>query len=247
MSSPCIICGKSFPPVDMGEKNAFRFKACAACGSVTTDPAVTAGQLDDFYAQVAPVITHEPKHEKAISRIAKSIAKYETAPSGKIFLDINCNQGYGVAAARSLGFSSCTGITPYAFYADFARASYGEGDFLHVSAADYAAQGRTFDFILCTAGFCQAPDPAALATAITKMLKPGGMAYIDEPNGNSMWLPGKFSKWDFAQPPFNFIYPSFEGLKGLLKRNGLAVEKRRINLGPYMQMTVRKNHAAQRI
>jgi len=100
----CRICLKPFVEYPMGEKNGFKFTACKTCGSVETAPWPTQGILDQFFADIQPEIVHYPNHQGEIIRIKKLLGKITRDFKGRRFLDVCSRQGYGVIAAKELGF-----------------------------------------------------------------------------------------------------------------------------------------------
>ena len=226
----------------MGEKGGYIFIACKQCGSVMTDPLITQDGLDGFFGEVQPQVTHVPHPEREITYMQRRITKLMqagTKGTGKRFLDVCCRQGYAVKAARGLGFQAM-GIDPHDFYIKFAREKWGAEHFEQSTPQDYAARGQQADIVFSFLGFSEQPDVDVYAAALAKIVAPEGKIYIEESDGNSFWLPRKFTKWDYVEPPLNFIYPSRKGMIAVLKRHGLKVESKLFGLGPFMRLVVVK-------
>lgn len=240
MSTVCRICRKENNPVAMGDKDGYRFIACAACGSVYVDTWMTHEIRDTFFGDIQPQITHVPNPNGEIADTARTIKKIaNTTTKGRRFLDVNARNGYAVMAAKGLGFDA-HGIDSHEFFIEFAQKTYPPELFTQTSAIDYAAQGKQADVIFTRETFCEQIDPDAFAAALAKILAPGGVIYLEEPDGNSFNVPKYFPSWQMVFPPLNFAYYSKVGMKALLKRHGLKVQKTFFNWRPVMRMLIVK-------
>lgn len=237
----CRICQESFHPFPMGEKNEWKFIACKICGSVMVDPWPTAEELDQFFADIQPEIVHVPQPEAEIAEIKKKIKKIVRGePAGKTFIDVCCRQGYAVEAAWQMGMKP-QGIDSHDFFYKFAKEKYPSNTFTHATAMEFTKSGVQVDVVFAQEAFCESLDPEALAAALAKLVAPGGIVYIEEPDGNSFNVPKVFANWSFVEPPLNFFYPSKKGLTKLLARNGLKVEKSFFVWAPHMKMILTKS------
>lgn len=219
----------------MGEKNDYQLVACDSCGSVMTEPWVQQPDLNKFFGDVQPNITHLTNPEAQIAAMKKIILKIAPHVSIRRFLDISCRQGYGVMAAKELGFKA-KGIDPHDFFITFAKDKYDADLFEHVSVPDYAASLAKADIIFSIESLCEQPDPDGYMAALSKILAPGGILYLQEPDGNHFMLPRKFAKWAFVDPPLNFSYLSKSGMRALLERHGLKIQKSFFSWKPFMKM-----------
>jgi len=235
----CPICLKPFVPYPMGEKNDFQFAACSACGSVMVTPWMTDEKREQYFGEIEPQITHTPNPDNDIAARKKAIERIMPNPAGKKFLDVCSQQGYSVVAAKSLGMTA-HGIDPHEFFVDFARSKFGDELFDYTSASEYAeSHAGEYDFIYVQEAFSANTRPDELAAALKKLLAPGGVIYIEEPDGNHWNLPGKFILWPLVFPPINFSYISRKGLALLLKRHGLAVTKVFWSWHPFSKLVVK--------
>lgn len=224
----------------MGEKNGYKFVACKSCGSVLVQPALTQTELDQFFGDIQPDIVHLPNPTAEIMRMKNLIKKIAPSATGKRFLDISCRQGYAVVAAKELGFQQVKGIDSHAFFIDFAKDKYDASLFEHISLPGYALKGQQADVIFSIESLCEQPDLEGYVASLSQILAPGGVIYLHEPDGNSWHLPRTFTRWAFVDPPLNFTYLSEIGLKTLLGRHGLKIEKKFFTWGPFMRLLVKK-------
>lgn len=235
----CRICKLPFNEYPMGEKEGYKLVACKACGSVMTDPWPMQAELDKFFGDIQPEIVHLPSPLLEINRIKKLLKKITPGFKGKRFLDISCRQGYGVNAAKDLGFQA-KGIDPHDFFIAFAKDKYDPHLFERCTVKDYAAKGEQADLIYSVESFCEQPEPEEYMAALSKILAPGGILYLQEPDGNNFSLPKNFSSWQFVDPPLNFSYLSKKGMEALLKRHGLEIKQSLFIWGPFMRLVVQR-------
>ena len=227
-------------PYSLGEKNGFAFVACKSCGSVMIDPPFTKDELESFYNDVQPQITHTPDHEKEIGDMKAIITKITKDFSGKRFLDIYCRQGYAVMAAKQLGMDA-HGIDSHEFFTEFSKSKIDAAIFDCKTPSEYAQETRLqIDLVFSMESFCEQTDLESHVAGIAKLLAPGGKLYIQEPDGNSFWIPRTFTRWVFVDPPLNLNYISKKGMKALLARHGLKIEKSLFTWGPFMRLIVTK-------
>ena len=231
----CRICQQPFFGHPMGEKNGYTFLACKACGSIVTEPWPTQEVIDKFFGDIQPEIVHLPNPAGEIIHAKKLLRKITRDYTGRRFLDVSCRQGYGVMAAKELGFQA-RGIDPHNFFIAFAKDKYDPHLFEHVTVPDYAAKGEQAEIIFSIESFCEQLDPEGYMAALSKILAPHGKLYLQEPDGNHLRLPIKLSNWSFADPPMNFSYISKKGMMSLLGRHGLKIEKSFFTWSPFMRL-----------
>jgi SAM-dependent methyltransferase len=238
----CRICRKPFVEHPMGEKNGYTFAACKACGSIMTAPWPTQQELDQYFADIQPEAVHAYNYQQEIKSTKNLFVKlaknyFGGNISGKRFLDACCRQGYGVQAAKELGFQA-HGIDAHSFFVAFAKDKYDASLFEQATAGQYAERGQQADFIYVAEGLCEQVDPDSYIAALAKILSPRGKIYLHEPHGNHMRLPVIFANWGFVEPPLNFFYPSKKGMEILLGRHGLVIEKSFFSWSPFMRLIV---------
>lgn len=223
----CIVCHGSFSPYPIGDKDGYRFVSCRSCGSVLADPWPTDEALEKYYGDIQPEAVHAQNPQAEIDTAAKILGKTLPQPAaGKNrLLDINAQRGYAVVAAQKLGWKA-TGLNAQEFLHRFAVANYGEQNFIHSDVISYAAQsGEKYDVIITASAFTEARDLDAFTTALTTLLAPGGVIFIEEPDGNHFNTPRDFAGWAMVEPPVTCATLSKKGLTKLLARHGLGFKK----------------------
>lgn len=235
----CPVCDKTFYPYPMGTRDEFQFVGCKTCGTVFTEPAVTPELLAKFFGDIQPEAVHLPNPDLEIGNIQKTLLKLGVNLKDKTFLDVCARQGYAVMAAKQLGMRA-SGIDSHDFFTTFAKAKYGEALFSHATLQEYAASGKKADVIYLNEAFCEQTDPAGFTEALAKTLNVGGIAYVDEVDGNSFNVPKNFPSWNFVDPPLNFLYLSKKGMEALLTRHGLKIRKSFFCWAPRQRLIVER-------
>ncbi len=158
--------------------------------------------------------------------------------AGLAMLDIGCGGGLISEPLARLG-ASVTGIEPTDDNIGAARGHAAEMgleiDYRAIRAEVLAAQGRTFDCVVCLEVIEHVPDPATFAAVCASLVRPGGMLCMSTINRTIKayalaiigaeyilrWLPVGTHQWErFVSPDEMSRYltsaglgpPAFEGL-----------------------------------
>jgi len=232
----CRICHQPFFPYAMGDKNGCVLLSCKTCGSVMTEPYITQEELDNYFASIDPQITHVPDPANEIIEMKNRIVKINPDLKGKRFLDVCCRHGYGVKAAKLQGMDPF-GIDSHEFFIKFAKEKYPPDFFKHSTVQTYAeSDPPKYDILFALEAFCEQTDPEGFVAGLSRLLKPGGLLYIEEVDGNSFNLPRNFANWVYVDPPINFLYISKKGMEAILARHGLRIQKMFFTWRPLMKL-----------
>ena len=226
-ANSCIVCHGNFNPYAIGDKDGYRFISCRACGSVITDPWPTQDALEKYYGDIQPEAVHAANPEGLIISTTKILGKVlpEPAADKAMLLDINAQRGYNTAAARKLGWKA-VGLNTHEFLHRFAADNYGENNFVHSDLVSFAAQTtEKFNVIIAINALSEARDLDAFAAALASLLAPGGMIYLEEPDGNHFNTPRDFAGWSMVEPPITCAILSKKGMVKLLARHGLGIKQ----------------------
>ncbi|MBI1216874.1 MAG: methyltransferase domain-containing protein [Alphaproteobacteria bacterium] len=236
----CRLCLQPFVPYPLGTKNDYDLEACKACGSVMANPYPTQELLDNFYGEIQPQVTHLPNRDSEVLRIKKTLLQMLPVTTNKRFLDVAARQGYGVKAAHILGMKAF-GIDSHSFYTEFAQSKYPPDMFQNISVQDYAATDpEKYDIVLAELCFNEQPDLEAYTASLASLVKPGGLIYINEVDGNHWNLPRNFDNFPYIDPPISFLFPSKSGMEALLGRYNLRIQKMFFTWKPFMRMFVER-------
>jgi SAM-dependent methyltransferase len=203
----------------LGEKNGYRFFGCAQCGTAAVVPLPTQADLAAHYKAYYNTPNYMRKSEAKLAQAKSRIARLGGTP-GQSFLDIGCNAGFAVEAARRAGFDAHgIEIDPEAVAA--AKAAWGDR-FEVATAEDYAASGRRAEIVYTSEVIEHTPTPESFAAALGRIVKPLGKLFLTTPDAGHWRVPAKFTAWNEVKPPVHLILYSREGLRRLLGRHGFG-------------------------
>lgn len=245
---PCQVCGARARRLFIrhrtelsGEMELFE---CLACRLVYLDPPPSPADIAHFY--------HDPYAGATTSYFAKAPAKlkrsrirvramlrYLDGAAGKAFLDIGCNGGFMVEAARLAGFRA-TGIDPDGNAIAYAQLHFPECEFLPGLLEEGVLGNRTFDAVYCSEVIEHAPDVNRFVAALVAAMKPSGILYLTTPDISHWRRPKDITRWDGFCPPAHCLYFNPKNLAALLARHGLTVIRRQWAFKPGIKLLARR-------
>ena len=140
-------------------------------------------------------------------------------PRGTL-LDIGAGRGRFVAAARAAGWSA-EGVEPSARGVQAARAAYG----VVLERAPLAGVSGTYDAISLWHVLEHLDDPDAAVAHVASLLAHGGVLVVGVPNLASVQARIGGARWFHLDLPRHRTHFTPAGLRMLLERHGLAVER----------------------
>ena len=111
--------------------------------------------------------------------IPKFVEEYNLNDSTRI-LDVGCGQGYGMQKFAELGCTNISGVTLSKEDADAARERGFEVDEEDMSFQ--SAKDSTYDVLFARHSLEHSPYPLLTLLEFHRILKPGGIAYIEMPS-----------------------------------------------------------------
>ena len=251
----CRICAGSlgsetYHPREMmfGTGEVFDYVLCAECS--TLQIADIPDDLAQYYSGAAYYSFNQSRAEAgwktALKRIAAGgmIGRPEAYPSGKGFidkirrgaepwtahvagltrdsaiLDVGCGEGARLQALARLGFTNPTGIDLF-----LPDEKVGKSGGINLIAGDLAEHAGMYDCITMHHSLEHVPDPAALLTAASERLKPGGAIYVRVP----LFQPDIWAEhgvnWAQIDPPRHLYLFSRRAFLDMAKRAGLTCER----------------------
>lgn len=223
----------------MGHKDGFDLFRCGACQTVVVNPYPTDEELATFYAGYQKTEKYLRKKNKKIRRSLGRVVRMILArPPGKRFLDVGCSVGYMVAAAKKLG-RVAKGIDIDGQAVAIATEHFGD-HFEQISIQDLAARGDRFDMVYACEVIEHVRDPDGFMAAVSQAMAPDAILYVTAPDGGHKKVPEDFASWDMVCPPEHLTYFTRAGLRHLLERHGLRIEKFQLALKPGMKAIARK-------
>lgn len=241
--SPAPFCKACLTPLNvqntLGRKNNYDLVQCGHCGTVTVNPFPTVEELISFYQQYQGSTDYKRKAAKKIKRARGRIARLMKLTEGKDFLDVGCNYGFTVKAARDLGLNA-KGIDIDQDAINISRQDFGKDHYAAVSVQEYATAGHKADIIYTSEVIEHVPDPDSFVAAIAKILHQGGVLYLTTPDAGHFRVPKNFVEWNDVMPPEHITYFTRKGMKHLLEKHGLKVKGFAFNLKPGIKVTAVK-------
>ncbi len=215
----CPLCGNSACH-EVGQKNGYQVVACAACGLRYVSNMPTAGELAEFYSKNYGNKKDEGTVQKKVRRWYLKLLPFKMMLGYGAFLDLGCNTGFAVEAARRLGFQA-TGYDLSEQAIGIARKAFAGCVFHHGMAIDAAKEGKRYDAVVCAEMIEHLTELDGLANALASLVRPGGVLYLTTPelgckNGD---LLGK----NDVCPPEHLIYFGKKQLEDFLRAAGFKV------------------------
>ena len=222
----CVICGgKDFTA--WGRQGAYEILQCRARGLGVTSPAPSAAQLAEFnrsaYGAEERAAVYASRSAELKERYAAQIARIKRFKPEGALLDVGCNIGIFMKAARDAGFA-VTGVEMNSGCAAYGREKFGL-DIRHASLEGAAFPEETFDVVTMFDVLEHVPDPLAFLSVARRALKPGGLLAVQSPNLNSFmaWLLKE--NWNWLTTPDHLYHFTPGALVSLLAAHGFSVRK----------------------
>lgn len=223
ISTPCPMCSS----VNLSHErkvDGYDLEKCQDCTLVFMNPRCTPDQLEDIYSvrdEEALIELYEKiATPDVLATYIRKLDKIEEhVPQRGRILDYACAAGYFFEVAKERGWDA----HGYDIGQWAAKAAKKRGlgnmtvgfDFDEYYPADH------FDVVYAAQVFEHLLIPADVLKQLLRVLKPGGLLYIDVPNYNT--LPIRLNKDDFMlnEPPQHVNYFTPDTLKKLLVEGGL--------------------------
>jgi len=218
VKTPCPLCGSTKSAYER-DIAGYALEKCKSCGMVYMNPRCTPEHLSKIYT-----VRDEDALIELYSKIAspsvlteydRKLDKFEKLlPEKGRILDYACAAGYFYEKAQNRGWDA------YGFDIGIWAAKAAEKRNLSNMVVGPSIENlfpdNHFDVIYAAQVFEHLLDPNETLETLLKLLKPGGMIFIDVPNYNT--LPIRFNKDDFMlnEPPQHINYYTPSTLKKLV-------------------------------
>ena len=220
---------------------------CAACGLVYLDPMPEPAALDQLYSDAYDGASEgyfrkvPQKMRRARGRMRQIAA---LVPRGR-FLDVGCNGGFMVEAARERGFEA-HGVDLDPVSIAWAKDHYPGGEFFAGRIEDYQT-GAPFDAVYCSEVIEHVHGANAFLAAIAARMRPGAVLYLTTPDISHWRRPRDITRWDGFCPPAHCLYFNPDNLTRLLDRHGLGVFRRLPAFKPGIKLLARRARVLPRL
>ncbi|HEX7775366.1 MAG TPA: class I SAM-dependent methyltransferase [Parvibaculum sp.] len=234
----CLLCGAEGRR-KIGDKNGYGIFECEACSFRFADPIPTPAELAAIYGKYGANDGYVRKTEAKVARTKKRLARYAHMAPGKRFLDVGCNMGTGVEAARLIGLDA-HGIDVGEESIALARKLFPQGLYHAGPIASMPAEWGNFDFVYSSEVIEHLPELHDYYGALVARMKSGALLYITTPDAGHWRVPADFVSWDEVRPPKHLLFFSRTTMARFLDMHGLDVVKFEWNLKPGLKVLARK-------
>jgi 2-polyprenyl-3-methyl-5-hydroxy-6-metoxy-1,4-benzoquinol methylase len=188
---------------------------CNDCGTLFPDRVPPIEALGDFYTSHYGDAVSVSKMAKKLALEKRRIFLMKWLTTGRRFLDVGCNIGCAVEAARWNGFTA-TGIELNPEAVKVARQNFPDNTFLQ-STVDELTATQTFDMVYCTEVVEHVPDTDRFIESLARALIPGGILFLSTPDAGHFSVRRRLFTWEAVKPPEHLTLFTKTGLKHALK------------------------------
>ncbi|MEE2694614.1 MAG: class I SAM-dependent methyltransferase [Pseudomonadota bacterium] len=235
----CQICDGQNAPLYVIKEELCLYK-CRDCGLVYLDPMPSPECISSLYSDAYRGTTtgYFTKAEKKLRRARRLLKKLRNKSIGNRFLDIGCNGGFAMEAARESGFSA-HGIELDAASLDYARRHFPQNEYFMGTVQEYQAK-IPFDVVYCSEVIEHIPDVNSFLSAIAQLMKPSAILYLTTPDIGHWRRPKNIHAWDAFCPPSHCLYFTPSNLTRLLTSHGFDIIKVRWAWKPGIRLYARR-------
>jgi 2-polyprenyl-3-methyl-5-hydroxy-6-metoxy-1,4-benzoquinol methylase len=188
---------------------------CNNCGTLFPDRVPPIEALGDFYTNHYGDTVHVGKMAKKLALEKRRIFLLKWLTMGRRFLDVGCNIGCAVEAARWNGFTA-TGIELNPEAVKIARQNFPDNQFLQ-STIDELTATQVFDMVYCTEVIEHVPDTNKFIESLSRALVPGGILFLSTPDAGHFSVRRNLFSWEAVKPPEHLTLFTKDGLRHALR------------------------------
>jgi 2-polyprenyl-3-methyl-5-hydroxy-6-metoxy-1,4-benzoquinol methylase len=188
---------------------------CDKCGTLFPDRVPPIEALSDFYTSHYGDTVHVGKMAKKLALEKRRIFLLKWLTSGRRFLDVGCNIGCAVEAARWNGFTA-TGIELNPEAVKIARQNFPNNQFLQ-STIDELTETQAFDMVYCTEVVEHVPDTNKFIESLARALLPRGILFLSTPDAGHFSVRRHLFTWEAVKPPEHLTLFTKTGLRHALR------------------------------
>lgn len=223
----CPACASSHL-APAGEKNGCTLSHCLDCKTFFASD-YEAETSSALYNDYAPNTMYVSKPASKTRRAKNRLARLKRKFGGSRFLDVGCNVGYAVEAARQVGYQA-TGIDLNPKAIELAKQMFPQCRFFSGYLDQLIAAGEKFDLIYCAEVIEHVPEPHGFAAQLAALLAPGGAMFMTTPDSGHWRRDRVFANWHEVFPPEHLIWFNRTSLAMVLKKAGFDDVRYRFNL-----------------
>ncbi len=190
------------------------FLVCEDCATLFADRVPPPALLEQFYQDYHGNPGYAEKIPRKLALERRRIFALKFLTRGRRFLDIGCNIGCAVEAARRSGFTA-TGLELDAGAVAAAARRFPGNRFL-VGTLETLAPGQYFDLVQCTEVVEHVPAPRDFLARLGAVVAPGGIALITTPDAGHRSVREALLEWPEVKPPEHLTLFSRAGMRAAL-------------------------------
>jgi 2-polyprenyl-3-methyl-5-hydroxy-6-metoxy-1,4-benzoquinol methylase len=195
--------------------------------------------IDAYYARYWINNKNIRNGDLKIRRLKRILRRFLRHAQGKDFLDIGCNTGFGVEAARRLGYRA-TGVDLSDEAIDIAAGLYPANRFIKGTAQNFAATGERFDAVLCREVLEHMPEVHSFMAALRSLMKVGGVLWLTTPDAGHFRVPKEFPRWKEVIPPEHVNFFNIDSLRKLLREYDIEILRAQLLWKPSLRVLARR-------
>jgi len=156
------------------------------------------------------------------------------------FLDVGCNSGFAVEAARRLGYVG-RGIEISNETILAAQNLFPKCDFETVSIQDHAKTGQQYRLVLCSEVIEHLNSVGDFLDALCCVVEPGGLLLLTTPDGDAFDDANAFLGWKDVNPPQHLLWFRKSHLVEQMAARGLALQWQQKTRKPSLRLVFQKS------
>jgi 2-polyprenyl-3-methyl-5-hydroxy-6-metoxy-1,4-benzoquinol methylase len=188
---------------------------CNKCGTLFPNRVPPMEALSHFYTSHYGDTVHVEKMAKKLALEKRRIFLLKWLTRGRRFLDVGCNIGCAVEAARWNGFTA-TGIELNPEAVKIARHNFPGNQFLQ-STIDELGAMQVFDMVYCTEVVEHVPDTNKFIESLARAVAPGGILFLSTPDAGHFSVRRRLFTWEAVKPPEHLTLFTKTGLRHAFK------------------------------
>ena len=234
----CPVCG-AFDFENLGEKSGFPVVQCRTCTHRFIHPMPSQDVIDAYYARYWINTKNIRNGDLKIRRLKRILSSFWKHAPGKDFLDIGCNTGFGVEAARRLGYRA-SGVDVSAEAIEIARGLYPENRFVDGTSQNFATRGEQFDAILCREVIEHMPEVHSFMASLKSLMRVGGVLWLTTPDAGHFRVPKNFPTWKEVIPPEHISFFNRASLERLFREYDIEIVHKQWQWKPSLRVLARR-------
>ncbi len=234
----CMVCGAdSYRP--LGAKNGYNLVECEGCSFRFVHPMPSPEVLDAYYGAYWANEKNVRNADRKLRKFGRMLVPLRPRREGSTFLDVGCNIGFGVEAARLLGYTA-SGIDLSGDAIERAKVLYPRNTFDVRPVQELAASGTQFDAVLCREVVEHLTEIESFFAALGQVTSPGGRLLLTTPDSGHGAVPKDFPAWKEVIPPEHLCFFNRDTLGRMLDRHGFTIVRRLFTFKPSLRVIAEK-------